>query len=75
MWLVKTQFQWQLLIITIVFSIVPTIAVVLRLVARRLKRRPLAIDDYLILCALVHLSFWLFDLVLEANGEIGSLPL
>lgn len=45
--------QIALLAVSIVFSIIPTVAVVLRLLARRLANRRLDAADYLIFCAWV----------------------
>lgn len=45
--------QIALLSVSIVFSVLPTVAVVLRLVARRMANRRLDAADYLIFCAWV----------------------
>ena len=43
-------------IVSSVFPIVATLAVVLRFYARRLKVQPFQADDYLVLLALVHIG-------------------
>ena len=53
----------ELLVITVIFLALATLAVIFRFVSRRMKRVGLAADDYMIIVALVscshiYLEFW-----------------
>ena len=67
----------QLIIISVVFGSLATVAVALRLMSRRIKRKNLAADDYWIILALVRDRYVFLDSILPScrfvNKHIWSL--